>query len=192
MDVGLSSLVSDGIRRVRAVQFLLARCRCLIGRMAEMGTNAFRLASFLVVAVLALLASAGVASADPGSGAQVSRTSECQTFPIGGTICSDFLVVFNVTQTGSGLTSVSGAATVRSTYGGAFCTETDTVVQTFHSLIGASEENNFLYRLRQNFDDPHCFQFSCVLEQHVHAVNGAIQFFRQPDIVCTDPIPPTQ
>jgi hypothetical protein len=142
--------------------------------------------------VLAVLASTGVASADPGGGAQVSRTSECQTFPTGLTVCSDVLVVFNVTQTGAGFTSVSGTATARTTSGGdGFCTATERVVQTFHSLVGASEENNFLYRLRENFNDPGCVQLSCVLEQHVHAVNGTIQFFREPELICTDPAPPT-
>src|SRR5215210_6348853 len=136
-----------------------------------MRTHAFRIALLPVVALLAVGAPAESAFADPGDGASVSRTSSCDTTPFGGTICSDFLVVFKVTQTGSGLTSVSGVATVRSTSGGAYCAATETVVQTFHSLVGASEENSYLYRLRQNFSDPRCEQYTCFYEQHVHAVN---------------------
>ena len=137
--------------------------------------------------LLATVVGPGSAFADSGNGAQIYRDSQCVTFPIGQTMCSDTLIEFNLTSTPSGISQTEGTATVRSVFDGTVCGYTETTVQHFHGVVGASEENSFNLRIRTDFNDPRCPpRVVCIEEQHSHLVNGTLQFFRGPDMTCTE------
>lgn len=117
------------------------------------------------------------AFADPGNGAQIYRDSQCVIFPGGQTMCSDTFIEFNLTSTPSGISQTEGTSTVRSVFDGTVCAYTETTVQQFHGVVGASEENSFNLRIRIDFNDPRCPpRVVCIVEQHSHLVNGTLQF----------------
>jgi hypothetical protein len=135
----------------------------------------------------ATLVGAVPAFADPGNGAQIFRDSQCVTFPIGQTMCSDTFVEFNATSTASGISQVEGTATVRSVFGGSVCGYTENTVQHFHGVVGASEENSFHLRIRIDYNDPRCPpRVVCIIDQDAHVVNGTVQFIRGPEMTCTE------
>jgi hypothetical protein len=142
-----------------------------------------------VLIVFASLATAGFASADPGSGAQVVKTDLCEPWPFNTelTVCYDTHLVTNNTETPSG--NVSGTYHYRYhiTLSGPGCSQDLRGQESGHFLFSQDEpqEQGFTARSTNTFD---CAgeAANCTFSQHFHYANGKFQPGWYEDI-CTAP-----
>jgi hypothetical protein len=142
-----------------------------------------------VLIIFASLAAAGLASADPGNGAQVIKTNVCEPWPFNTdlTACYDTNLVINSTEAPSGNVSVTYNYRYHITLSGPGCNQDLQGHESGHTLSRQEElqEQGFTARSTNSFD---CAgeAANCTFSQHFHYANGEFQPGWYEDI-CTEP-----
>jgi hypothetical protein len=141
----------------------------------------------IVLAVLAIIAAPAPASAEPGSGAEVVHSSQCQTFDDGTTFCSQSHSVFQGIGTPSGNGSLVQLIRFENSVTAPGCSDTSQGFSRNHLLSkdGTDQEFHFAFTNHSTFD---CdgVTVDCITTLSFHLSNGVIQFVRE-ETVCTDP-----
>lgn len=106
------------------------------------------------------------------------------------TYCTKDHVVFQTTLTPSGTFNISGAASTISTltYSAGNCSQQSTARASFHAVsLNSSSDAHESHNIQRNKSVFACGGTTviCTSELHVHFASGELQFFRNPDAVCT-------
>lgn len=138
-----------------------------------------------VAAVVAALATAGIAAAAPGNGADVVDTTDCYTTPFG-KYCTTLKTVTNATTTPSGnvsyVTNGTMEYTIEFVFGGSYSRVS---ALHSHSLSKAGEvhESSDHYEEQTDYVSG-TYHLSCVQSYDLHWANGSPQIIRT-ELECT-------
>ncbi len=150
-----------------------------------------RLMVAATLTLLAALAAASPASAEPGNGADVVNESDCVT-RYSGTLCYDVNYVQNSTETPSGNLSyvMNGRTSYELTGSGpmAGCNNSSSSDFKYHTLLKDGTLHEQGNRSGGEFSiDCNGFTIdSCTYNYHFHYANGKVQFYR-PELGCGRP-----
>jgi phage tail protein X len=146
-----------------------------------------RLMVAATLTLLAALAAASPASADPGN---VFRDSDCVTFPDYGTVCYDIRQVANLTETPSGNVSAMEHFRTRQEFTGsgplAGCNYSSNQAFDYHNLY----KDGTLHELGSRAGTGAHIEcqgnnYECTSTYYFHEANGRVQFTRGPEFECT-------
>jgi hypothetical protein len=171
-EVDFRHVLGDARSPVTGTGGSMRRCRSLL------------IAVAVTAVVTTPISLGGPAFAALNDGAQVSDLDFCEPQGVF-TFCAQQHNVTNVTQTPSGNTSVSGSNkthfSITSSDPAAGCNDTGDSSGSFHFLLRAGQpddqEDNSIGRQTETLD---CsgVTFVCILDVHIHIVDGRAQFVR--------------
>jgi hypothetical protein len=142
-----------------------------------------------VVALCCILALPSGAAAQSSQGADVYHLLGCEVTPLGDTICFEGRLVFNATETPSGMVSTTYIFDVHQVYADGMCVGSTIDERRVEHALVTVEGLQQSHTLRTFANDFHCASgvtFRCEGFVVVHYANGRLVLDRQ-EFVCTEP-----